>query len=66
VGVNNPVRITKVDCGTNRITVDKNISWSKGGGVSYPYSGSAPDMGAYNSDDNPADPPVGLKVIKDM
>jgi len=66
VGVNNPVRIANVDYGTNTITVDKNISWSKGDGVSYPYSGSAPDMGAYNSDNNPPDAPIGLKVIEDI
>jgi parallel beta-helix repeat protein len=64
VGVNNPVRITEVDYGANTLTVDQNISWSKGDGVSYPYSGSAPDMGAYSSDNNPPDPPTGLKRIE--
>jgi len=47
VGSNAPVRVTSVNYNTNTITVDKSISWNKGDGVSYPYSGSAPDMGAY-------------------
>lgn len=43
----NLVRVTEVDYGNNIITVDKSISWASGDNVSYPYSGSGPDIGAY-------------------
>jgi len=41
------VRITNVDYDNNKITVERSISWNKGDGVSLPYSGSHPDIGAY-------------------
>lgn len=47
VGSNSTVRIAKVDYDTNTLTIDRSMSWKKGDGVSYPYSGSAPDIGAY-------------------
>jgi parallel beta-helix repeat protein len=47
VGANSPVTVTEVDYTKKTITVDENISWKKGDGVSYPYSGSTPDMGAF-------------------
>jgi parallel beta-helix repeat protein len=47
VGLNNPVRIVSVNYDANTITVDKSISWNTGDGVSYPYTESAPDIGAY-------------------
>lgn len=47
VGSNNPVRVVSVNYDTNTITVNKNISWNIGDNVSYPYSNSAPDIGAY-------------------
>ncbi len=47
VGANLPVIIKSVDYSNNTITLNKKISWNKGDGVSHPYSGSAPDMGAY-------------------
>src|SRR4030043_6498 len=40
-------RITNVDYVNNRITVDNTLSWTTGLGVSQPYSGSAPDIGAF-------------------
>jgi PKD repeat protein len=40
-------RITSVDYNNNRITVDKHLSWTMGQGVSLVYSGSSPDIGAY-------------------
>lgn len=49
VGSNDPIRITSVDYGANRITVDRSISWNGGDGVSYAYLGSSPDRGAYES-----------------
>jgi hypothetical protein len=47
VGANDPVKITNVNYVTNTITVDRSISWGSGDGASYPYSGLAPDIGAY-------------------
>lgn len=47
VGSNSPERITNVDYNNNIITLAKNISWNYDDGVSLPYSGSAPDIGAY-------------------
>jgi len=46
VGSNSPVQITAIDYGTNTITVARSISWSNGQGVSLPYSGTRPDIGA--------------------
>ena len=46
VGQNPPIKVIHVDYTQNLITVDTAISWQKGDGVSYPYSGSAPDIGA--------------------
>ncbi len=40
-------RITKVDYDNNIITIDRNLIWHSGQGVSLPYNGSAPDIGAY-------------------
>jgi len=47
IGSNSPVRITDVNYDTNTIIVDTSISWGAGDGVGYPYSGSAPDIGAF-------------------
>jgi len=41
------VRITKIDYTSNTITVDQDLSWTHGQGVSLAYEGSAPDIGAY-------------------
>ena len=40
-------RIVSIDYQNNRITVDRALSWSAGQGVSLPYHGSAPDIGAF-------------------
>ncbi|MCE5252533.1 hypothetical protein LLG96_20210 [bacterium] len=39
--------IKAVDYSLNRITVDRPVSWTQGQGVSLPYSGASPDLGAY-------------------
>lgn len=46
-GQTQTARITSVDYKTNTITVDASLSWTKGKGVSLPYQGSAPDIGAF-------------------
>lgn len=47
VGLNTPVRITFIDYDNNIITVNQNVSWNNGDGVSLLYYGTAPDIGAY-------------------
>ncbi len=46
---NNLVTISDIDYGNNRITVDRSISWAAGDGVNLPFSGNAPDIGAYEA-----------------
>jgi hypothetical protein len=42
----NRVRIIAIDYANHEITIDRTIQWKKGDGVSFPFSGAAPDMGA--------------------
>jgi hypothetical protein len=41
------VRIKSVNYSTHEIVVDRSVSWQKGNGVSLPYTGAAPDIGAF-------------------
>ncbi|MFA4817193.1 MAG: right-handed parallel beta-helix repeat-containing protein [Parcubacteria group bacterium] len=47
VGLNSPVSVVDVNYDANIITINSSISWNNGDGVSYSYSGSRPDIGAY-------------------
>ena len=47
VGSNNPVEVEDVDYEKKILTIDKNISWNMGDGISYPFSGRRPDIGAF-------------------
>jgi parallel beta-helix repeat protein len=47
VGSNNPVEVEDVDYEKKILTIDKNISWNRGDGISYPFSGRRPDIGAF-------------------
>ncbi|OHA89227.1 MAG: hypothetical protein A3C70_00035 [Candidatus Zambryskibacteria bacterium RIFCSPHIGHO2_02_FULL_43_14] len=49
VGSNAPVKIKSIDYSSHNITLVSAISWNAGDGVSLPYAGSAPDMGAFES-----------------
>ncbi|MFA7301447.1 MAG: right-handed parallel beta-helix repeat-containing protein [Candidatus Shapirobacteria bacterium] len=49
--------VTEVDYVENIITVSPSISWSNGDGVSYAYSGVAPDMGAFEYSSGTTIPP---------
>src|SRR5262249_32684534 len=49
IGGNPPVTIQRIDYGTNTITLAQPQSWASGAGVSLPYNGNAPDMGALES-----------------
>jgi hypothetical protein len=42
----NTVTVNAVNYSTNTITVNRNISWNNGDGVSYPHSGLRPDIGS--------------------
>ena len=46
-GQTQTARITNVDYDNNILTVDRSLAWSADQGVSLPYSGEAPDIGAY-------------------
>ncbi|MFC2168176.1 hypothetical protein ACFLRW_04255 [Acidobacteriota bacterium] len=47
VGTSQRARIIKVDYNTNTITVDSRLSWTQNQGIALVYTGSAPDIGAY-------------------
>ncbi len=46
-GAKRIMRIVRIDYDTNTITVNGTVSWKNGQGLSLPYSGKAPDLGAY-------------------
>ncbi len=46
IGSRAPVKVCGVDYESNLVTIEESISWTAGDGVSYTYSGSAPDIGA--------------------
>lgn len=41
--------VEAADIETNTLTLDREVDWSDGDAVSLPYSGSAPDIGAYET-----------------
>lgn len=43
----NEAVVTKADITANVLTLDRELSWNTGDGVSLPYVGDAPDLGAY-------------------
>jgi hypothetical protein len=46
-GQANTARITSINYDTNTLTVNTSLTWSNGLGVTLAYSGSAPDIGAF-------------------
>ena len=40
-------RVLAVDLATNRLTLDRSLSWAAGTGVALKYAGAKPDLGAY-------------------
>ena len=58
-GQSTPVDIVSVDYATHTITVSKSITWATGNGVSLAFSGSAPDIGAYESSSTTLPQPGG-------
>ncbi len=64
---NELVTVTAIDYTSNTVTVNRSISWANGAGVNLPYSGSAPDIGAYeygSGGGSPTPPaaPVNLRL----
>jgi len=44
------ITITSIDFNTGSVSVDASVSWSAGDGVALPYNGSAPDIGAIETE----------------
>jgi hypothetical protein len=42
-------RVMQADVVRSQLTLDRDVMWDKGDGVSLPYAGKAPDLGAYES-----------------
>jgi uncharacterized protein (TIGR03382 family) len=58
IGSNPVVLVVGVDYENNIITTDQTLAWTDGDGVSFSYSGAAPDMGAYEYiDEQPQEEP---------
>ncbi len=47
IGSETPVLITSINYATNTLTLAEARTWSNGANVGFPYSGSAPDIGAF-------------------
>lgn len=64
-GQNQTARITRVDYRNNTIAVDTSLVWTKGQGVSLPYQGSAPDIGAleFGKEASNCQSPKNLRVV---
>jgi hypothetical protein len=46
-GSSQRVRITDIDYVSNTITLNQSLTWTQGQGISFPYAGLRPDIGAY-------------------
>jgi hypothetical protein len=44
-----PARVMLTDVDNQRLTLDRTVSWQKGDAVTLPYTGKAPDAGAYEA-----------------
>jgi hypothetical protein len=51
------IKVNSIDYRSGRITLDRSVSWNKGDGVSLPFKGNAPDIGAYEYESNSLMPP---------
>jgi hypothetical protein len=48
------LKIVSIDYNSNKIVVNRSVSWKKGDGLSLPYSGNSPDIGAFEFLDSSA------------
>jgi PKD repeat protein len=55
-GRTDKARITAIDYASNTVVVDRALTWSAGQGVSLAFSGSAPDIGAYEYETTGTEP----------
>jgi len=46
-GQTQTARVTAINYSTNTLTLDRSLSWSANQGVAYVYTGTRPDIGAY-------------------
>lgn len=61
--------VLDIDYAANRLTLDRSLTWSAGQGVALQFSGSAPDMGAFEvagptSPGTAPQPPSNVRVIR--
>lgn len=60
--------VVAIDYAANALTLDRSLTWSAGQGVALQFSGSAPDMGAFEAGavtTPPApQPPTNLRIIR--
>jgi hypothetical protein len=65
-GQSTMVRVVAVDYVQNRITLDTALTWQAGQGVSLPYRGAAPDLGAfeYGGIGGPPMAPVNVRIVR--
>jgi hypothetical protein len=63
-GQQSTARIININSTTKTITVDRSLTWTNGQGVALPYSGSAPDIGAFEANMGPEypAPPTQLRT----
>jgi hypothetical protein len=60
---NSTVKIVSIDYSNNQITVSSSISWQKGQPVNLNYSGSKPDVGAFEKNNlGSIQPPTNLSI----
>lgn len=60
IGDHAPVRIVAIDYASHTLTLDTAVTWASGAGVSLPYRGSAPDIGAIELEGAPMQTPPAV------
>ncbi len=63
LGTPQTARITSINYATRTITVDTNLVWTQNQGITLPYSGNAPDIGAYESGAAPVSTNSGPPIV---
>ena len=51
-GETETAKVTYIDYSSNSISIDRSLSWSSGQGISLAFTGSAPDIGAFEYESN--------------
>ncbi|MGC8495328.1 MAG: right-handed parallel beta-helix repeat-containing protein, partial [Syntrophobacteraceae bacterium] len=65
---NTTAAITSIDYGKNTLTLDRALTWSKNEGISFPYSGIRPNIGAYQGSSGTTNliAPTGLRFSPNL